>query len=261
MDAWKLATINALKRLLPAPIRHSLFHLSFHVAPEEFRRFAHEYSFAPAMDFGLQAMARRGFAPATVIDVGAYHGDWAKLARRIWPRCRLIMIEPNRDNQGRLQNVAAEVDGVLFTELLGAHEGWEVPFNIMGSGSGVLSERSPLPREVERRTLRRIDSLVDAVNSPGLLKIDAQGYELEILRGATGILPAIEAILLEIAVIEINEGAPLLHEVVGFMKREGFVVYDILEIHRRPLDKALNQVDLIFLREESALIADKRHFA
>jgi len=52
--------------------------------------------------------------------------------------------------------------------------------------------------------------------------------------------------LLEIAIIESNEGAPLLHDVVAFMKTLGFVAYDILEVHRRPLDKALNQFDIIF---------------
>ena len=67
--------------------------------------------------------------------------------------------------------------------------------------------------------------------------------------------------MLEIAIIEINEGAPLLHDVIAFMRSLGFVAYDILEIHRRPLDKALNQVDIVFVREQSVLLSDKRHFA
>ena len=96
---------------------------------------------------------------------------------------------------------------------------------------------------------------------PVFLKIDAQGYELEILRGATNVLEKAEAVLLEIAIIEINEQAPLLHDVVQFMKDISFVTYDIVEIHRRPLDGALNQIDVIFVREESALIYDKRHYA
>jgi hypothetical protein len=90
---------------------------------------------------------------------------------------------------------------------------------------------------------------------------DRCGYELEILKGATRLLPAIEAILLEISTIEINVGAPLLNEVVTFMKNLEFVAYDILQIHRRPLDGALNQIDFIFIREQAALIADKRHFS
>jgi len=113
----------------------------------------------------------------------------------------------------------------------------------------------------ESRRLARIDTVLGNVESPVFLKVDTQGYELEILKGSKKLLPDIEAILLEVAIIEINEGAPLLHEVLGFLKSIGFVTYDILEIHRRPLDQALNQIDILFLRENSSLIADKRHFA
>jgi hypothetical protein len=106
-----------------------------------------------------------------------------------------------------------------------------------------------------------MDTVIEELESPVFVKIDTQGYELEVLKGAQKILPKIDAILLEVAIIEINEGAPLLDEVVVFLKRLGFVTYDILEFHRRPLDGALNQIDILFVRENSPLVADKRHFA
>ncbi len=103
----------------------------------------------------------------------------------------------------------------------------------MESGSSVLSERSPLERIVESRSLRRLDSILGEIEAPALLKVDTQGYELEVLKGSISILRSIDAILLEVAIIEINEGAPLVHEVLGHMKSIGFVTYDLLEIHRR----------------------------
>jgi FkbM family methyltransferase len=261
MNRVKKGTIAILERILSDGVKRSLFHLSFHLAREEFDRFAHTYNFAPDMKMGLVEMASRGFAPRTIIDVGAFAGEWSKAAKRIWPASQLVMIEPNLAEGGNVVDVAEKLDALLFGELLGAHDDRATQFNIMGSGSSVLPECSAVPRRVETRRMRRLDSLLKSVLAPALLKIDAQGYELEILKGATAILPAIEAILLEIAIIEINVGAPLLHDVVGVMKNLGFVVYDVLEIHRRPLDGALNQIDFIFVRERSALIADKRHFA
>jgi FkbM family methyltransferase len=261
MNAWKAATIKVLDHLLPARIKNSVFHLSFHLAPAEFERFAHEYSFAPNMLFGLTAMAMRGFAPATIIDVGAFEGNWSKMAKRIWPASRLFMIEPNFAKQAHLADVAKGLDGTLFCELLGAENEVAVRFNLMGSGSSIMSERSAVPRTVEVRYLRTLDSLLKEIDPPAILKIDAQGYELQILKGALEIIASIEAVLLEVALIEINEGAPLLDDVVAFMKSQGFVAHDILEFHRRPLDRALNQVDIVFVREQSALRLDKRHFA
>jgi FkbM family methyltransferase len=261
MNRVKTATIAILDRFLPERIKRSLFHLSFHLARAEFEQFAHKYSYAPDMKFGLAELESRKFMPRTVIDVGAFEGEWSRLAKSIWPESRLFMIEPNLAGSDALTCVAKEFDAGLFGELLGAHDNQTIHFNVMGSGSSILPEHSAVPRRVETRRLRRLDSLLKSIAAPALLKIDAQGYELEILKGATELLPAIEAILLEISIIEINKGAPLLHDVVVFMKALGFVAYDILQIHRRPLDAALNQIDFIFVRENSSLIADKRHFA
>ena len=261
MNSFKAATIRTLNRILPDRVKNSVFHLSFHLAREEFDRYAYEHNFAPSMRFGLSAMAIRGFAPKTIIDVGAFEGSWSRTARHIWPSSRLVMIEPNLAKHTQLADVAKDLDATVFSELLGAENDQAVEFAVMGSGSSVMNERSALPRTVETRHLRKLDSLLTGIEPPGLLKVDTQGYELQVLRGASGLLPEVEAVLLEIAIIEINEGAPLLHDVIVYMASLGFVAYDILEIHRRPLDKALNQIDIMFVREHSALLSDKRHFA
>lgn len=260
MNFLKKSVIDICKRILPDRVKNSILHMSFHLARAEFEAYAHKYCFAPNMSLGLAAMAARGFAPKTILDAGAFEGNWSRIAKGIWPSSRLIMIEPNRDKKGRLIEVAAELDATLLCELLGAQDSQEVRFHIMESGSSIMAERSAVARTEETRHLRTLDSLLNDITAPALLKIDAQGYELQILTGASKVLPAFEAVLLEVAIIEINEGAPLLHDVIAFMKSRGFVSYDILEIHRRPLDNALNQVDIIFIREQSSLIADKRHF-
>jgi FkbM family methyltransferase len=260
MNALKTAAIRVLNRVLPGRTKNSFFHLSFHLARAEFERFAHEYSFAPHMQFGLTEMAMRGFYPKTIIDVGAFEGAWSHMVKQIWPISRLCMIEPNLEKRTHLVKVAKDLDATLFFELLGAENNQAVRFNVMGSGSSIMKERSGVPRTVETRYLRTLDAMIKEIKPPGLLKIDAQGYELQILKGALETLLRVDAVLLEIAIIEINEGAPIFHDVIGFMRSHGFVAYDILEIHRRPLDKALNQIDVMFVREHSVLLSDKRHF-
>jgi len=59
--------------------------------------------------------------------------------------------------------------------------------------------------------------------------------------------------------IEIDEGAPLLHEVTRFMAECAFIASEIFEIHRRPLDSAMSQIDVIFVRKGSKLLADRRY--
>jgi len=260
MNRVKQAIIALLSSILPDNLKRSIFHLSFHLARSEFDRFAYEFGHAPNMELALRSAAKRGLQPKTVIDVGAFEGNWSRMARAIWPQSQIVMFEPNTAKREQLARVARDVTANTFAELLGAEDGASVSFNVMSTGSSVYSERSPLQRTTEDRRLRRLDAVLPTIERPGLLKIDTQGYELEVLKGATGLMDKLEAILLEVAIIEINEGAPLLDKVVSFMRDLGFVTYDILEIHRRPLDQATNQIDILFIRPSSQLLQDKRHF-
>jgi hypothetical protein len=91
------------------------------------------------------------------------------------------------------------------------------------------------------------------------IKLDVQGFELEVLKGASKTLESAEVVLMEVSLIEINKGAPLINEVMQFMVSRGFICYDICSIVRRPLDKALWQTDLIFVNKSSSLVASKKY--
>lgn len=257
----KRVALKTLEAVLPRRAREALLHVAFNVARDEFHRFAFLYAFAPDMAMGLDRLKQRGWSPESVVDVGSFQGDWSRMARGLWPAARLAMIEPNTQLTDRLRSVAKELDAEFHCALLGAAEGGEVDFHVMDSGSSVLEERSSVPRHRELRRLRTLDSTLPEWDAIDLLKIDAQGYELEILKGAGRLLPRTKSVLLEISVIQTNQDAPLLHDVIASMKTQGLVSCEILEIHRRPLDMALNQVDVLFVREDSVLLADKRHTA
>ena len=261
MNLIKRGIICALRTVLPRRIKKSIVHLAYHLAPSEFEWFAHTYCIGPSMVAGLRSLSARGFSPRTIVDIGAYEGGWSKMAKETWPECGILMFEPNKAKTAILTQLAKDLNCRVFDHLLGAEDGSKVAFNVMETGSSIMAERSCVTREVEFRTLTTLDSLRLQLEEPALLKIDAQGYELEILKGASSSIQSFEAVLLEIAIIEINECAPLLHEVTAFMDKLGFIASEILEIHRRPLDRAMSQIDVFFLRKESALLADKRFSA
>lgn len=260
MNFLKTTMIDIGKRM-PARIRKSLFHFAFNCARDEFDKFAHEHAGAPAQLPLLKKISDKGFTPKTIVDVGGHVGDWTKLANSIWPDASILIFEPNHTKTDQLQVLANTINATLFTELLGAEDGLVVEFNVMESGSSVFAERSSTPRYLESRKVVTLDKALKNHGHIDFLKIDAQGYELEILKGATVKLKNIKAVLLEISLIEINMGCPILHEVIDHMHKAGFVAYDILEMHRRPLDRALCQIDIFFCRRNSELRSDTRFLA
>lgn len=251
---------NGTRTTLPKSLREKIFNFGFQIAPEQFQKFAYLYGGAPKMEPGLTALRNRGFDPKIIFDVGAFEGTFCRMARRIWPQSQIVMFEANMDKEPILAPVARQADADLKMSLLGPEDGEEVEFFIMGSGSSVFEENSPLDRKIIKQKTARLDTAAGDLR-PDFLKMDVQGFELQVLRGADEVLQSAEAVMMEVSLLEINKGAPLLAEVVGFMAERGFEVADILEIHRRPLDQATNQVDLFFVPSDHKLLSDHRHFA
>jgi FkbM family methyltransferase len=214
-----------------------------------------------SMAASIGNMRRNGFYPASIIDVGAYQGDWSRLARRIYPNVPIYMLEANPEKEPFLSAAAQEIGAAEYRiALLGAHPAESVAFHVRGTGSSVLPENTATPYSTEQLPMTTLDRVLAGkpYPAPYFLKLDVQGFELEILRGAEQLLGTTEAALLEVSLIAYNQGAPLFAEVVAFMQSRGFVVYDIAGFYRRESDDALYMVDLLFTRESSALRSKKR---
>src|SRR5579864_7410247 len=90
----------------------------------------------PDTGASIRRMQRLGFTPAVVIDVGAYIGEWTRDLKRIFPRTRILMVEPQPPHLNRLGAVAAALDGVeVAPVLLGAQESGSVPLHMCESAS------------------------------------------------------------------------------------------------------------------------------
>ena len=215
-----------------------------------------------SMRSSLGNMRRNGFSPASIIDVGAYQGDWSRMARGIYPNVPIYMLEANPETAPFLSAASREIGAAEFhIALLGAQPAAAVAFHVRGTGSSVLPENTATPfstAQLPMTTLDRVLLMAKAYPAPYFLKLDVQGFELEILRGAEQVLQNTEAALLEVSLLEYNQGAPLFAEVVAFMAARHFVVYDVSGFFRRESDDALYRIVLLFVRESSALRSRKR---
>jgi FkbM family methyltransferase len=215
----------------------------------------------PEIPPALERLQANSFSPEHIFDVGAYSGEFAKLCRGLWPSAKLTCFEVLPHRVGELRRWCAQ-DGnaVVIDSLLGAETRTAVPFHEMETASSVFEEHFIQAAPVRAYRMQTIDEIVKSreFEAPSFLKLDVQGYELEVLKGAQNTLSQVSAVLAEVNLIDIHKGAPLLDELVLFLCDRGFVTYDICGLARRPLDKALWQADFIFVPRNSVLRTDKR---
>ena len=203
----------------------------------------------------------RGLNVRMAIDGGAAEGEWAEQLHEIWPAAQVLAIEPREDAQAALKARAAKLPGMVVAQtLLGPSEG-TVEFYESMHNSSVLKDGPDRQRgRTVTAPMTTLDTLVQKLQlpDPDLIKLDLQGFELECLKGAARCLAHAEAVLLEVSLIPIYEGMPLMGDVVPFMSDHGFRLYDISGLWHRPLDGALAQGDFLFIAKRSKLLADRR---
>jgi FkbM family methyltransferase len=201
----------------------------------------------------LGHVSAQGFAPATVVDVGVASGTPELYAA--FPHARLLLVEPLAEYAGALEGLRAQRGAEIAQAAAGAEPGTlELTVHRVLACSSVVGERQGDEADVTRREVPvvRVDALCAERGLPGpyVVKVDVEGFELDVLTGAEAILPETELVLLEVSLFRLNGANPQLGDVVCAMRDRGYVVYDIYGGHLRPLDGALAQVDLAFVRED-----------
>jgi FkbM family methyltransferase len=225
------------------------------------RRIKAELFQVPDIEYSLIRMKRLGFRPSVAIDVGAYVGDWTRIFKRVFPDASVLMIEPQQSKIPALTRVTSELSNVeLRSALLGGEPQASVGFCESETASSVLTEaanRLPPTTHMEMTTLD-VMTQDGLFARPDFIKLDVQGYEIEVLRGAVRTLESTEAVLVEVNLLRLHQGAPLFHESAEYMGQCGFQVYDVCSLIRRPFDGAIWQADVIFVRSSSLLVASNR---
>jgi FkbM family methyltransferase len=212
----------------------------------------------------LQHAKNQGLAPKTIIDIGAAYGQFALRCRSVFPDAKYVLIEPLEEYAPFLEEVVATIPTAEYVRAAAASQQGQITINVhrdlVGSSLYLEQEDSSVngvPRTVPTVT---IDGLIHERkwHPPFLIKVDVQGAELDVLAGAKEALRSSEYVLLEVSFFEFFKDGPQFHDVIAFMKSQGFVTYDIYGLQHRPLDNALSQADLAFVRERGSF--RERHY-
>ncbi len=231
-------------------------------------RFKQEFKIrlgAPHMYWSIRNLQRNGLKAEHIIDIGAYKGEWTDDVLKIFPDANYLMIEANPERENDLKafvqkKANPKVDYAIA--LLDNKAGADKVFHIMETAASALEEYAGQDSRkvvIPTKTLNEV-AAGKGFHEASLMKLDVQGYELEVLKGGDTLLANTQAVLLEVSLLDIHKNVPLIRDVLNFMYEYGFVVYDICSVAaRRPLDRALWQTDLLFVKEDSVFRQNKRY--
>ena len=215
--------------------------------------------------FALKSKAAR---VRTIFDVGAHVGEFSGDLRRYGYDGTIISVEPASAAHARLlANSASDPDWVVAGPMaLGAFPG-ESALNISSNwvSSSLLDvqkasiDAAPESGYIDKEVVRvdTLDNLAGAEwGGPLALKIDTQGFELEVLRGATEALKRTAVVMLEMSLTSLYRGGGTFCEVYGYLETAGFRCIALTEGFADIVRNEVLQVDAVFVRDDPQASAD-----
>lgn len=187
---------------------------------------------------------RSRLLPRGVIHIGAHQGEEVESYFRAGFK-DIILIEANptwakflEEKFGNDKRI--KVFNCAVTERTGI-----IQLQVHSSRSGSTEPASILPLKEFKKIVSTLktDQVIDvpaytlddlfqehgvAASNYNLLSVDVQGAEASVFRGAQKTLPAMDAVLTEVCVIELYEGALLEKELLGMLNAKGFDEVDSL---------------------------------
>lgn len=209
----------------------------------------------PPLDRCLASLRRLGFAPSHVLDVGAHRGGWTRRALRYFPEAYYTLVEPQPALEADMRDLLQANPRIRLHTCGAGPETGEMRFTHAerdDSSTFVLSADEATARGLQQVVLPvvTIDDLVagSGLPAPGVVKIDAEGLDLEVLRGAEKTLPACEVLFLEASIMA--KGMPNdLMKVMTHAAKLGFRPFDFTDLNRTQKHGALWLVEVAFVRD------------
>lgn len=213
-------------------------------------------SFVFCKHLKLFSLSNEGRNIQKIIDVGANEGQFAFMARYCWPSAQIDCYEPDPSAYEKLSDFYTKEKKIQINNYALGSSSQTLKLNLgqTSATNSFLVERNKLLKtsiDVSVKTINEIYAQKDLSNS--LLKLDVQGYELEVLKGSSNVLDKISFILAEISLAEIFECGPQFFDIWQFLNEYGYVYHTIIDQYRDPETEKILQMDILFSKKHESI--------
>ncbi len=205
------------------------------------------------------SLRRISFPVNHIVDVGANHGTWTRQALKFFPEAYFTMLEPQGWMKEDIQDLLVINDKISFYGVgAGAEEG-SFKFTLVERDDSCSFRFSQ--EEAALNGYKQIDIPVVTINGllegskipvPDIIKIDAEGLDIEVVKGASNYYGKTEIFMVEAGVM-VPELKNSVLKLVNFMDDIGYKLYDITDINRTQKHNALWLVELVFVKKNGII--------
>ncbi|GAB4395587.1 MAG: hypothetical protein OHK0053_04750 [Microscillaceae bacterium] len=215
---------------------------------------------APTMEGGLARSALRQLPIHTVIDVGASNGSWTAMCQKHYPKASYLLIEAQEAYQPQLEAFKRNYPNVHYVLQAAGPQESTIYFDAETLEGGAVKPLQTKASDIAV-PVTTIDNQVKkhGLKDGFLIKLDTHGFEVPILEGAQNTLTTTEMLIIEAYNFSISAESLLFFELCEYLYQRGFRVVDMVDIVKRPKDKALWQLDIFFLKSENAIFSSDQY--
>jgi len=195
----------------------------------------------------------------TIVDIGANNGQFTLASRKHNKESNIYAFEPLSKPAETFSSIFRDDPKVKLFRVAVGPEARRSVMNVSRSNdSSSILPISDLQNELFPNTYKdsseeiveeTLESLLgnNEIIAPALLKIDVQGYELEVVKGSRACLDSFIHVYCECSYVPLYESQPLASEIVEYMMEAGFYLHGVYNTCYTKHGVAI-QSDFLFMR-------------
>lgn len=203
-----------------------------------------------------------------ILDIGGGIGASVNIFNKLLPKNRIIVFEPIFENYSTIVSKFADFSNIEAHNVAVGDKNSKEQINVAkritssslfpiaaDSESTYYNEMSLGQNRIESIEIVKLDDFLEKTTCEvGIIKIDVQGYELNVLKGAVEVLKRTKTIVLEVNNHEAYVGSPKYFEIDLFLREHEFSLYDIIP---SVLDKGkLKEWDTIYINNSALCMSE-----
>ncbi len=210
-----------------------------------------------------ETLKKFNFHPKHIVDVGANHGTWTREALKYFPDAYYTLLEPQDWLKSSFEDILNTNPKVNFHPVGAGAEAGSFQFTIVDRDDSCSFRYTE--EEAKKLGFKQIEIPVVTLNqlllesklpTPDIIKIDAEGLDIEVLKGANSFFGKTEIFMVEAGIVNKQFDNSFL-KLINFMDQNGYRLFEVTDLNRPFIPKVLWLVELVFVLKNGHIDSQK----